>query len=253
MRSRLIHPATVGLFVAGAVVLFRGCGNGGQEAPATPPQLIADSIPTTAASLELLYASGDAAAKGPVSVLKAAAQQPRVSFDLPSSASGEQRIGLVAFDSSRCLLATEDFIIYVQREPVSPWRRLPGSPLDAFEPRSARADVFPGCGGGKPSGPRVYTIQLTPLPRPDCRDQAVRLSAVDKATVQSGTAIRIRGYGFHPQATVTLNGMAPSGQTDISPTLILVTVPSLTAGKVTIRIQNPDASSDQRDDLITFG
>jgi hypothetical protein len=253
MRSRLINPATVGLFVAGAVVLFRGCGSSGQETPAMPPQLIADAIPTTATSIELLYASGEASATGPVNLLKSAAQQPRVAFDLPSTATGEQRIGLVAFDNSRCLLATEDFVIYVQRQPTAPRRLLPGNPLEVFEPRSAHADVFPGCGGGKPTGPRVYTVQLSPLPSPDCRDKPVRLSAIDKTDVHSGTAVRIRGYGFHPQATVTLNGMAPTGHVDISPTLILLTVPSsLTAGKVTIRIQNPDATNDQRDDLITF-
>ena len=33
------------------------------------------------------------------------AQQPRVTFDLPSMATGEQRIGLVAFDANRTLFA----------------------------------------------------------------------------------------------------------------------------------------------------
>lgn len=239
----------------GLLVLLRGCDT--TAPPALPRQITVAQLPAATRTVRALFM--DARFTQPTPQVVTAARttsETRLQVTEPSGLAHDQRVAAGAFDDKNCLLAVGELpglwrATSLRRRPL-------GRPsLRAlWSVGSAHADVFPGCGGGHPPPSENY-FELSTLRAPDCRDLAVRLSEGPAAPTPSGSFVTLRGFGFQTGAKLFVAGRELSAQTGewemLSQVELSFRIPSGTApGKLTVQIQNPDGTSDSRDDLVSI-
>lgn len=230
MRThRLRDGILFGVFTALLIVAGRGCGGSSgprsiQLSGLVPPRATVQAIVTPSYSGVMPVTITQMSPAGGVVTLP-------LPDPLPQGFTGELRVGVGVFDSRRCLLS------YGSGGGFHARRLLPRPPLSLV--REAYAA-------------ELFTVEMRTLPSADCRGRTVIVAEVSPTMPRPQQALTLYGYGFRAESKVFLNGQ-PAGLTTFYSASEITVQPAaaLTAGRLSVRVVNPDNTEDTREDLAT--
>lgn len=96
----------------------------------------------------------------------------------------------------------------------------------------------------------VYSITLVEVS--DARLLPLQVAKFAPASALAGRTVTMYGWGFSPEAAISIGGQSVTDKQWLSPVEMVVRIPNaVAAGPLEVTVQNPDGTRDFRTDLLT--